>query len=479
MGFHASSVELKGAEAACQKGERLVVVPDETYFREFTEVSAPLQKLETEDMALFSKLNKCTSSSAAKGKPQTECALYQKKITLLNDAMEVQSNMVLKWSQNHPINTNALGETLMELNRKGASIDSLIISGHDGGGHFYGDLGNTSKEAVFELAAQYPEQFAKMKSVILMGCWSTVPNQVDTWKANFPSLKVIAGFGGSAPSAVEKAGGEYISGILNVQDSFTGTTEQQALAKLKTIADINYITAAVFVDPTKNCTQNTSGYYAIFAATENATESYKHGINNFKIDSDVARRERCEAVASNYSLWNPLRNYIAGATEPTNNAELTGIYNEMRQNEDCFEKGLMPGYFTPNQVLMLRFFQGTKNNFGKYFKDDIASAYAAIDAQLSATPLLITPADAKTLHDMIRLSPDSLPKLTRAQTLQAISDLAAATSILKNQIDVSKVTKLESLADTYLYQMKCLDDTWHEYDEHATLAPPTCGPAAP
>ena len=168
-----------------------------------------------------------------------------------------------------------LKDVLDKLKASKASVDSLIISGHDGGGGFWGDFGRLNKEQVFELANDYPGQFKYTTSIMLMGCWTAVSDEVEQWKVNLPSLKVVAGFGGSAPSAAQAAGGDYIAGILKNTPRFRGASEQSVMQILKSIPDINYITAAVYVDTSKACQDSveTPAYYALFAQNENFRET--------------------------------------------------------------------------------------------------------------------------------------------------------------------------------------------------------------
>jgi hypothetical protein len=480
MGFHGSDVELKGAESACKRGERVVTVPTEDYFREYTKQSFQVDSIQTQLERASRAATACSDKFFNSDAAALHCKILDNKTVELSHKEGALYTAFSDWQKKNPLKPTEieLKDALENLKTQNASVSSLIVSGHDGGGHFYGDLGSIQKEDIFDLAGKYPQQFANTKSVLLMGCWSTVPDQVEAWKANIPSLKVVAGFGGSAPSAVQKAGGEYIAGVLNVQDSFTGSTEKQAMERLKSIVDINAITAAVFIDPSKVCTAvPKSSYYALFAQNENDDNGkYKAGMNKYTFRTEEEIKADCLAFAGNSAFWNKLDNYISGRTEPSNTYRLTDLYDTMRHHEECFDKHLIePGRFDPGGVLMLRFFQDVKKNFGKYFKQDIADAYDELD--LAVLNGKLGPKLEDDILKMPRLTEDSLSKYTRAQTLDAISSLEKVVSDLKaKNIDLPGARRLVGLADTHLYALKCLDDTWHAYDENEKLIPPTCNP---
>jgi hypothetical protein len=250
---------------------------------------------------------------------------------------------------------------------------------------------------------------------------------------------------------------------------------------IKSITDINQITAAIYVDPSsQSCQSNlsTSAYYALLAQDENLQNGgYKPGINKFTVESGAALQIACEAFSQNTETWNSLDSYFGGQTEPSDTPALRGIYDQLRHQEQCYTAGYMFGRYTPDQVLMLRFFQSVKENFSHYYAPQISDAYKEIDAYAAANKSTLPDSVQAALANQNRLMGDSLLKMNRTDTLRAMNQLSNVQNILAAAgAPHSQVDKLVELANTYLYQLRCLDGTWHEYDPHQRLAAPTCGP---
>ena len=173
--------------------------------------------------------------------------------------------------------------------------------------------------------------------------------------------------------------------------------------------------------------------------------------------------------------------YFSGALEPSDTPDLHSAYDQIRHHEKCYTQGFEPGQYTPDQVLMLRHFQDVKKNFNLYFAQQISDAYKELD-DYAANNKQNVPSYVQDLiqRPASRLSGDTLIRMTRAQTMDAIRNLTGIRDNLSySGAQLPKVNHLVDLANSYLYQLTCLDGTWAEYDENQTLAPPTCGPAAP
>lgn len=480
LAFNGGEPELQGArEGACTRGERLVAIPSEEYLRAESIAVSFKSLAEKRWNTANDAFNRCKVNS---GVTDSRCQSLKTRSVELRKLFDAAEDKFEAWKDDHenPADNaqESLRQTLDQLKKSGQSVSSLILSGHDGGGEFYGDVGESSisKEDIFNIARDYPQQLGTARSVILLGCWSAVPFEVEMWKANMPSLKVIAGFGGSAPAVTVAASGQYAAGILKNEPYFHSRDENEIYRRLSAINDINRISAAVYVDPSSGCAGlDASAYYALFAQMENRDQrDYKPGINRFSVPDQDTLKLRCETFSINPPFWKRLNDYFEGKPEPTNNRELTGLYDQLRQNEKCYSTpdtrtGLA---YSPDQILMLRFFQEVKKNFAKYFAQQIADGYKELDEATPRLPSVL----ADKLKNHHRLMGDAFIQMTRAQTLTAVSELTALAGGMPFS---SKTAKLAELANEYLYALRCLDPHWHEYDPKEKLVPPTCGSAAP
>lgn len=478
MGFHGGGEEIKGAiEGACLRGEQLVTIPDMKYLKDFEKQKSKLNynKFQAAAIKAYSTYLGCVN----KKNPScdSESKAYEKKA----NELEAVNEHFRKWVDEHADKREFLAvltEQLQTLKSKNAHVSSLILSGHDGAGHFYGDSTGITKEQIFALTNKYPKEIGSMSSVLLMGCWSSVPKEVDEWKTAFPALKIIGGFVGSAPSSERPEAAHFISDILS-NESKVGKNSTQSSVKnvIDSIRDLKMVTSGVYIDNSKSgCSgimdNKNQFYYVSPALNENEVDTKLVGLHPYTSTASSEAELQCRMFAAQYA-WDTLDSYFSGDKEPENTPELRSLYSSLRNHDHCISKGYIQPRYNSEQVLFLRFFKDMKKNFVKYFDKQLQEAASAIN-KIDKNKLSFSAQNALEKYLKNPLTSNSILKMNRKEVLDAISNLNNLTWNIGGEID-SKSRKLVELANRFLYRMDCMDPTWHEYIEGEKLIQPQCG----
>jgi hypothetical protein len=456
MSFHDGSEEERGAiEGACARGEKLVVLPKPS--PEAVRVRAQIAALERR----------------MENDPENAD---------LQNSMQQYNELNKRMRELAPDYDAELAAFLQTSAASGAKVTSLIVSGHDGGGHYYGDYGETDMAELSNLAKEHPALFSDTSSLLLMGCWSGTPDQVEQWKVVFPKMRVLGGFVGSAPASTRRAAGTYISGLLRGEKNLPrGSGRANVQAMLNAVNNLNMITAGVYINPSCEETGRSPAYYYVSPAQEDneLSEDIHPGLNTYA--GADAQKTAClrtfggEELPGSYD-WNAVLQYYQGVKEPGNNPELRSLYSFLRNNEHCFINHYSQAKITPDQVLFLRFFQDMKKNFNTFFQSDLENMYKTLDKLVaeSTNPELKT-----TYENHKKLKGDSLISMTRKETLEQISVLQGVYDLAYRNRQISTPEDLAlrqtmGHIDMQLYRLKCVPPTWHEYVEGQTPDTPSC-----
>lgn len=463
MAFNSVGAEEQGAiDGACARGETLVIIPKRT--EAFRRQEAARNAAQGRMNILANEYTRCQTDAC---RTQVETRFGQ----IRND--EEQPSLDYKGD---------LQNFLEQSRANGIKVSSVILSGHDGGGHYYGDYGETTMAEISTIASENQAVFSNTTSLLLMGCWSATPDQVEQWRSIFPRVRVMGGFVGSAPSSTRAAAGTYISGLLRGEKNLLPQSSRaQVQAMINTVQHMNMVTAGVYIQPVcEDPTGRSPAYYYISPANDPSEmpEGMKPGLNSMatpdSLEASCMRAFGGENFRGTFD-WNALTQYYQGDREPENNPELRGLYSFLRNNQNCFTAEHSTSPYSPDQVLMLRFFQDTKKNFNKYFKNDLEEMYRDLDAIIEAST---NPRLKERYKKHQRLVGDSLLGMTRKQTLENVSGLQGIYDLAfrdrgRTSNDAKVIATMQKI-DQHLYRLQCLPATWHEYNEGETLAPPAC-----
>lgn len=270
-----------------------------------------------------------------------------------------------------------LETSLEEMGQDDIKPTSIIVSGHDGSGSYSGMTGGLSKGYLLtKLKDSFSEdQLQSLESVLLWGCYTATRNEVNWWDEKLPGLKVLAGFNGSGPSIGKLASNQMIYDILtSTEDFYQLTDENQIKNALKSIEGFIYTLGGIQV---KTC----DGHSWYYGRSKKGDHYYQ--------DFGKSGLERCldpKLLSDAKSQLEFYEKYFSGELpipKDTSNGPLRGIYNTIRNYEDCKEtwKGKLD---LPNgsKVGMLLFYEGVKGNFYNLFSpllQDASKAFERMD----------------------------------------------------------------------------------------------------
>jgi hypothetical protein len=334
-----AGLEVAAAQrAACARGQKLLVIPQN--HREYNQLTSVVQN----DMKAYEH---CVGGSGTcERQKATYMASYQR--------LEAYKNSL-------PAPSTQIRNELKTLKEQGGKVVNFTISGHDGGGTYSGHKGELDRAGIQEIFADYPEVNG-VKSIMLLGCYTAVPNEVMHWKAIFPEAKLIAGYDGIAPASDKIAGHRYLEDLLRKENTILSQASESALNR--------YLRANI-----RGLSIMNTGVYAEIECSEDNNKFF-YGLD------DTSRRMRSmdikecddkrDIVAE---IQSKISKYYNGELEPpvdSTNGELRRIYNQGRTYEHC---GAYLGLeYSMSQAFNLLFYNGIKRNFAKYYADDLARA---------------------------------------------------------------------------------------------------------
>ena len=219
LDFNASWKEVKTAQdAACAQGKSLKIIPDWPAREEY---SKHAQKL-TQTQIIY---DNCKIDSCFKEKEQEMLGLQAK----------------MKEIGNISLSEEELKKELTQLktNYPETDIGRLIISGHDGGGNFSGYNGELSREKIYKVFDQFPDQRSSIKSLYLLGCYTGTTQELALWNHIFPNALFVNGYEGQAPYNFRQKGLDYLrSSLEREEDIMSSHSKEELVAHLSQIQHI-------------------------------------------------------------------------------------------------------------------------------------------------------------------------------------------------------------------------------------------------
>jgi hypothetical protein len=336
-----SDLEIKHAEmAACKRGERLQVVPKN--YKDYSQLIATKEIAQKKYWDCMSaRLNPCNDLNTSSMDAEKKYYQFQDKQQSIPDQLKA---------------------TLEEIKAQEGKIKSFAVSGHNGGGSFSGAKGHLGRQEVGNLIAQYPE-INEVSSLLLLGCYTGVKNEVSNWKSIFPKVSLIAGYDGSAPAYSRPQGHQYIEDILVKEKNLTALKDVKKINSMakSLISSIDGLNSAVYLKTM--CKEDEEGfYYSSMGGRE----------------FDQLKLSECEkAMIELRTVYSAFQNYESGEVEPpkdTVNGNLRKIYNKVRANEHCLESDYSLAGINSHKVFNMLFLEGVKKNFAEYYQDDLKEA---------------------------------------------------------------------------------------------------------
>ena len=146
-----------------------------------------------------------------------------------------------------PLSQPKLSAKLAELQSKGVKVSSLIISGHDGNGNFFGKMGSLSAEDLKKSLSENPEAAGNIRALYLWGCYTATYGACEAhWNLNLPQGTFIVGFNDSAPLGDKPAGLTTLEKVLAQEKNLTDKHDKKVLTDLwKRLGSINQVNASI------------------------------------------------------------------------------------------------------------------------------------------------------------------------------------------------------------------------------------------
>lgn len=333
-------------EAACKRGEKLIVIPEK--WKEYDEFNRLIASKQTEIQQLDSKKSNISEYTLIK----------EKKLQELNDIF----NRFNDYKDSKKLLRYQLEDALEKLNNEGIKLNTLIASGHNGGGHIGGLKGSIDSMELNSVFSKFPKQAAEVNSLYFLGCYTNTKNLVFHWKSIFPNSKLVAGYIGSAPASDKPAGHSYLNQLMLNEKKLTNSNNSNDInnSVQDLITSFPLLNSALYIEPICNTSDNL----------------YMSIINNNremgKLENISAFNECNEKKDEFNSSREILEKYYFGELDipkDTANGELRRLYNFFRQNEHC--KNFILNYPSLDTIFNLLFFDGIKESFAEYYADDL------------------------------------------------------------------------------------------------------------
>jgi hypothetical protein len=109
------------------------------------------------------------------------------------------------------VDATLIDQKVSELEKAGVKIDTIVISGHDGSGHFFGDYGQFYASELRTLLKNHPRTEKDLTVAALWGCYPTNVHGCETyWLKPTRNIKVAVGFSIRSPSKERPANAAFM-----------------------------------------------------------------------------------------------------------------------------------------------------------------------------------------------------------------------------------------------------------------------------
>ena len=263
------------------------------------------------------------------------------------------------------------------------SFSTLILSGHNGGGHISGDNGSIGIDEVYNTLKKTPGKIKNLNTLLLLGCNTGNQSQMTKWKSRFPNLDIIAGYDGTAPAQDKPAGLSYIREIITKGDDLIAIGDEKKLEReLRKLEHIYFLEAGFYI---RSYTCPPEGSDVMTASTKEYL--FRPLIENTKNRFKAFNLSECVEVVGKYlsevqPVYTDYYNGNKSVTLPENKEEIRKLYNFYHQNKHCLESGVVgpdgEEIYPPHwkQVLFLRFWEDTRENILKFYHDQLTHYFS-------------------------------------------------------------------------------------------------------
>ncbi len=127
-------------------------------------------------------------------------------------------------------NSEAFSKDLNQIQNSGAKLTSMIISGHDGNGEFFGSNGSLTSEQMRQAFSEHKELASNVRSIFMAGCYGSDFGAIETyWKGITPNASLLAGYGGSGPRNNVSSGWNYLGSFYGHEKELLAASDKKSL----------------------------------------------------------------------------------------------------------------------------------------------------------------------------------------------------------------------------------------------------------
>ncbi len=427
MLFIDTNLSLKEVEVAkkgaCDRGERFVLHPDG----------------ELADKARRTFYNFLTKeeyyNNKCKNSDTPACDKLYDEVEKLKETMDDYD------FEEYEMTSDNIKKALASVKDSKATISTLIVSGHDGGGEISGDYikGAFTKSEFFEVYDEVysGEEKKDLSSILLWGCYTGTYSEATDWKSQFPNAKAIVGFYDSAPLATRPASADLMLDFLQKEHDLYKIEDEQTLKKsIQGLKSILYTQPGMLI----NACHDEEIYYSHFQDGDRRKTFYLT-----PKDADA----QCKLVQDEWAenKKGVYQYYLDGNREIPDNirgSDIRQIYGLVRQNEKCFKDSLN---IDANKVGLLLFWNGVRENFSQKYAEELAAAQKEIEEIVSK----IKPAE-----DAANLAYSEYNELAR-ELLFGVNIFSGDEALLEQEKRIEEKKKLGSVYEEISKYTKLAD----------------------
>ncbi|HLW56264.1 MAG TPA: hypothetical protein VKY27_02710 [Bacteriovoracaceae bacterium] len=340
-----SDLEIETAQrAACKRGEKLVVIP-----KNYKEYTSQIRVVEEK----LKRLNRCKSNCEplAQDYAAAEIALQTKR----------DSEGLLK---------DLIAKELNEMKQKNVKLTNMLLSGHDGGGHFGGYKGSISRSDMANIMEDF-QDINEVSTLMLLGCYTGVQKEIAHWKGIFPKVRMIGGYDGSAPLSDKPMGHHYLEDLLTKEKALLQQADEKQLNQFvrANIRGLHSMHSAVYLEPVCSEEEDSSLNAMYYGSLTNRRFS------TFDLNQCIGKVSKIKEIETRF------KKFDSGEVEPPKNPSdpaIKTLYDQARSLEHCIEQLESP--VDVNAIFNLRFYEAVKENFATFYKDELQTAQEALDS---------------------------------------------------------------------------------------------------
>lgn len=305
-----------------------------------------------------------------------------------------------KYSRSGEMDADALNRFVAAKERAGRKFDCVVISGHDGSGHFFGENGDLTAGQAASLVARSRLKDS-LTSMALWGCYTANANAAENyWMQKIsPNIKSTIGFTLQSPSNRRPENFALLQDYCMKREQIANAeTKAEMSNQFYHLAGINKMNAAV-------CYKEgvCANEYANPGEKGNCFHSYEElqqRCSKFDPSRKLLATYKAYFEASDPAYANPPPDgedeYVTeGTYDPSTKGALRNYYNQLHLWYHCsYDLYKHTGYSMPMPATVIRLtkFETVKRNFAALHQKELEQ-YNALLAQMGLGQLALDPAN--------------------------------------------------------------------------------------